>query len=151
MLFSVSHDLKVWIILPHLDVITDHSISVCSRLSVMKPDSCPQFESPEPLLIPVGFEIPISFQGRNLDIYEVRLVRPVIIKSLRFSFKLNISLPLSRSGGFLLGLNWWSSQRRWWHNKAQSSDLKVIRSVKRGAKDAGKLLMYCIYALLYLS
>uniref|UniRef100_A0A8C4GMG3 Plexin b2a, tandem duplicate 1 n=1 Tax=Dicentrarchus labrax TaxID=13489 RepID=A0A8C4GMG3_DICLA len=32
-------------------------------------DSCPQFESPEPLLIPVGFEIPISFQGRNLDIY----------------------------------------------------------------------------------
>ncbi|KAM7378479.1 hypothetical protein PAMA_013403 [Pampus argenteus] len=37
---------------------------------VVKPqqsDSCPQFESPEPLLIPVGFEIPISFQGRNLD------------------------------------------------------------------------------------
>uniref|UniRef100_A0A671Y2F0 Plexin b2a, tandem duplicate 1 n=1 Tax=Sparus aurata TaxID=8175 RepID=A0A671Y2F0_SPAAU len=36
------------------------------------PDSCPQFESPEPLLIPVGFEIPISFQGRNLEIYTVR-------------------------------------------------------------------------------
>ncbi|XP_074553968.1 plexin-B2-like [Halichoeres trimaculatus] len=34
-----------------------------------QPDSCPQFESPEPLLIPVGYEIPISFQGRNLDIY----------------------------------------------------------------------------------
>ncbi|KAM7367318.1 hypothetical protein PAMP_015229 [Pampus punctatissimus] len=37
---------------------------------IIKPqqsDSCPQFESPEPLLIPVGFEIPISFQGRNLD------------------------------------------------------------------------------------
>ncbi|TWW64893.1 Plexin-B2 Precursor [Takifugu flavidus] len=33
---------------------------------------CPQFESPEPLLIPVGFEIPISFQGRNLDIYKGR-------------------------------------------------------------------------------
>ncbi|XP_034055795.1 plexin-B2-like, partial [Gymnodraco acuticeps] len=32
--------------------------------------SCPQFESPEPLLIPVGFPIPISFQGRNLDIYQ---------------------------------------------------------------------------------
>uniref|UniRef100_A0A671Y5U7 Plexin b2a, tandem duplicate 1 n=1 Tax=Sparus aurata TaxID=8175 RepID=A0A671Y5U7_SPAAU len=41
-----------------------------------KPDSCPQFESPEPLLIPVGFEIPISFQGRNLEIYTVRAVRP---------------------------------------------------------------------------
>lgn len=40
----------------------------------MKPDRCPQFESPEPLLIPVGFEIPISFQGRNLDSYMVRAV-----------------------------------------------------------------------------
>ncbi|XP_068442414.1 plexin-B2a [Clinocottus analis] len=39
---------------------------------IVKPDQagrCPQFESPEPLLIPVGFQIPISFQGRNLDIY----------------------------------------------------------------------------------
>ncbi|CAL1568366.1 unnamed protein product [Knipowitschia caucasica] len=35
-----------------------------------QPDSCPQFESPEPLLIPVGFEIPITFRGRNLDIYS---------------------------------------------------------------------------------
>uniref|UniRef100_A0A4W6CZU6 Plexin b2a, tandem duplicate 1 n=1 Tax=Lates calcarifer TaxID=8187 RepID=A0A4W6CZU6_LATCA len=33
---------------------------------VIKPGSCPQFESPEPLLIPVGFQIPISFEGRNL-------------------------------------------------------------------------------------
>ncbi|TDG96509.1 hypothetical protein EPR50_G00229430 [Perca flavescens] len=36
---------------------------------IVKPkqsDSCPQFESPEPQLIPVGFPIPISFQGRNL-------------------------------------------------------------------------------------
>uniref|UniRef100_A0A673ARH7 Plexin-B2-like n=1 Tax=Sphaeramia orbicularis TaxID=375764 RepID=A0A673ARH7_9TELE len=43
---------------------------------IVKPqqsDSCPQFEAPEPLLIPVGFEIPISFQGRNLEIYAVRL------------------------------------------------------------------------------
>uniref|UniRef100_A0A8C6UB37 Plexin b2a n=1 Tax=Neogobius melanostomus TaxID=47308 RepID=A0A8C6UB37_9GOBI len=36
------------------------------------PGHCPQFEAPEPLLIPVGFEIPISFQGRNLGIYTVR-------------------------------------------------------------------------------
>uniref|UniRef100_UPI0037E9BEC6 plexin-B2-like n=1 Tax=Semicossyphus pulcher TaxID=241346 RepID=UPI0037E9BEC6 len=35
-----------------------------------QPGSCPQFESPEPLLIPVGYDIPISFQGRNLDIYK---------------------------------------------------------------------------------
>uniref|UniRef100_A0A673AN47 Plexin-B2-like n=1 Tax=Sphaeramia orbicularis TaxID=375764 RepID=A0A673AN47_9TELE len=42
---------------------------------IVKPqqsDSCPQFEAPEPLLIPVGFEIPISFQGRNLEIYAGR-------------------------------------------------------------------------------
>ncbi|KAI3366565.1 hypothetical protein L3Q82_000488 [Scortum barcoo] len=41
----------------------------CHTLFCFSPGSCPQFESPEPLLIPVGFEIPISFQGRNLDIY----------------------------------------------------------------------------------
>lgn len=35
-----------------------------------QPGRCPQFEAPEPLLIPVGFEIPISFQGQNLDIYS---------------------------------------------------------------------------------
>ncbi|KAF3705250.1 Plexin-B2 MM1 Precursor [Channa argus] len=33
-----------------------------------QPARCPQFESPQPLLIPVGFKIPISFQGRNLNI-----------------------------------------------------------------------------------
>uniref|UniRef100_A0A665UTT9 Plexin-B2-like n=1 Tax=Echeneis naucrates TaxID=173247 RepID=A0A665UTT9_ECHNA len=37
-------------------------------------ERCPQFESPDPLLIPVGFETPISFQGRNLDIYAVSVV-----------------------------------------------------------------------------
>ncbi|XP_043964125.1 plexin-B2-like isoform X2 [Gambusia affinis] len=35
-----------------------------------QPENCPQFESPEPLLIPVGYKMPIVFQGRNLDIYE---------------------------------------------------------------------------------
>ncbi|TKS90500.1 Plexin-B2 MM1 [Collichthys lucidus] len=42
---------------------------------IVKPqqsDSCPQFESPVPDLIPVGYEIPINFQGRNLDIYMGR-------------------------------------------------------------------------------
>uniref|UniRef100_H3CIC5 Plexin b2a, tandem duplicate 1 n=1 Tax=Tetraodon nigroviridis TaxID=99883 RepID=H3CIC5_TETNG len=34
-----------------------------------QPDRCPRFESPKPLLIPVGFGIPIRFQGRNLDVY----------------------------------------------------------------------------------
>uniref|UniRef100_A0A4W6D025 Plexin b2a, tandem duplicate 1 n=1 Tax=Lates calcarifer TaxID=8187 RepID=A0A4W6D025_LATCA len=40
---------------------------------IIKPQQvCPQFESPEPLLIPVGFQIPISFEGRNLGIYMGR-------------------------------------------------------------------------------
>lgn len=47
-------------------------------VSLTKPDRCPQFESPEPLLIPVGFEIPVSFQGRNLDSYTVRSIGLII-------------------------------------------------------------------------
>ncbi|XP_033846131.1 plexin-B2a [Periophthalmus magnuspinnatus] len=47
---------------------SDQDDSVHGRhiIKPQQPDSCPQFESPEPLLIPVGFEIPISFHGRNL-------------------------------------------------------------------------------------
>ncbi|XP_026219213.1 plexin-B2a [Anabas testudineus] len=37
-----------------------------------QPGTCPQFESPDPLLIPVGYKIPISFQGRNLNSYTGR-------------------------------------------------------------------------------
>ncbi|KAM6984807.1 plexin-B2a [Aplochiton taeniatus] len=40
---------------------------------VIKPqqlDSCPQFENPDPQLIPVGHRIPITFQGKNLDVYK---------------------------------------------------------------------------------
>uniref|UniRef100_A0A3Q3Q2T7 Sema domain-containing protein n=1 Tax=Monopterus albus TaxID=43700 RepID=A0A3Q3Q2T7_MONAL len=44
----------------------DHIHKTNSKLNSI----CPQFESPEPLLIPVGYKIPITFQGRNLDIYR---------------------------------------------------------------------------------
>ncbi|XP_069375673.1 plexin-B2-like isoform X2 [Paralichthys olivaceus] len=40
---------------------------------IVKPQEsgkCPQFESPEPLRIPVGFQIPINFQGINLEFYK---------------------------------------------------------------------------------
>ncbi|XP_076153290.1 plexin-B2-like [Alosa pseudoharengus] len=33
-------------------------------------ESCPQFENPQPLLIPVGFKTPITFQGKNLAVYQ---------------------------------------------------------------------------------
>ncbi|XP_078138128.1 plexin-B2-like isoform X2 [Centroberyx gerrardi] len=57
----------------------DHSCSdsddAVTGAYIVKPQqsaSCPQFESPEPLLIPVGYRTPISFQGKNLDIYMGR-------------------------------------------------------------------------------
>ncbi|XP_062374597.1 plexin-B2a [Sardina pilchardus] len=31
---------------------------------------CPQFENPQPLLIPVGIKTPITFQGKNLEVYQ---------------------------------------------------------------------------------
>ncbi|XP_078138497.1 plexin-B2-like [Centroberyx gerrardi] len=33
---------------------------------------CPQFENPDPVLIPVGFKTTISFEGINLDLYQGR-------------------------------------------------------------------------------
>lgn len=33
---------------------------------------CPQFEIPEPLLIPAGFKTLIQFQGKNLEKYAVK-------------------------------------------------------------------------------
>uniref|UniRef100_A0A8C4HTN9 Plexin b2b n=1 Tax=Dicentrarchus labrax TaxID=13489 RepID=A0A8C4HTN9_DICLA len=33
-------------------------------------DSCPQFENPDPVLIPVGYKTRISFEGINLDLYQ---------------------------------------------------------------------------------
>ncbi|XP_042259850.1 plexin-B2-like [Thunnus maccoyii] len=50
----------------------DHSCSDSSAVNgahIVKPEQserCPQFKSPTPQLIPVGFEIPISFEGSNL-------------------------------------------------------------------------------------
>uniref|UniRef100_A0A8C1S019 Plexin b2a n=1 Tax=Cyprinus carpio TaxID=7962 RepID=A0A8C1S019_CYPCA len=38
----------------------------------MEDARCPQFEIPEPLLIPVGRKIPIQFQGKNLENYMGR-------------------------------------------------------------------------------
>lgn len=33
---------------------------------------CPQFELPDPLLIPVGIKKRIEFQGKNMDKYSVQ-------------------------------------------------------------------------------
>ncbi|XP_062277642.1 plexin-B2b isoform X1 [Scomber scombrus] len=34
---------------------------------------CPQFENPDPVLIPVGYKTRISFEGINLDLYQGRI------------------------------------------------------------------------------
>uniref|UniRef100_A0A4W5N0R4 Plexin b2b n=1 Tax=Hucho hucho TaxID=62062 RepID=A0A4W5N0R4_9TELE len=36
----------------------------------LKGAKCPQFENPDPVLIPVGFKTTISFEGINLDLYQ---------------------------------------------------------------------------------
>lgn len=36
---------------------------------------CPQFENPDPVLIPVGYKTRISFEGINLDLYQVKWQR----------------------------------------------------------------------------
>uniref|UniRef100_A0A8K9WVP0 Sema domain-containing protein n=1 Tax=Oncorhynchus mykiss TaxID=8022 RepID=A0A8K9WVP0_ONCMY len=45
----------------------------------LQADSCPQFENPDPHLIPVGYLIPISFQGKNLDIYKDHTFKIVVL------------------------------------------------------------------------
>ncbi|XP_039891728.1 plexin-B2a [Simochromis diagramma] len=50
----------------------DHNVNGDYIIKPQQSDNCPQFESPEPALIPVGYQIPINFQGRNLDSYMDR-------------------------------------------------------------------------------
>lgn len=59
---------------------------------------CPQFENPDPVLIPVGYKTRISFEGINLDKHQVqRRKRPcrddLLVLFLIFnSFFLSLSL-----------------------------------------------------------
>uniref|UniRef100_A0A8C4HT78 Plexin b2b n=1 Tax=Dicentrarchus labrax TaxID=13489 RepID=A0A8C4HT78_DICLA len=38
--------------------------------NIIKHRQCPQFENPDPVLIPVGYKTRISFEGINLDLYQ---------------------------------------------------------------------------------
>uniref|UniRef100_A0A8C2BG81 Plexin b2b n=1 Tax=Cyprinus carpio TaxID=7962 RepID=A0A8C2BG81_CYPCA len=46
----------------------------CTDLSDAETGSCPRFENPDPVLIPVGYKTRISFEGINLDPYKVSSV-----------------------------------------------------------------------------
>ncbi|CAG5926826.1 unnamed protein product [Menidia menidia] len=61
-----------WNARDHICSDRDDSVEGGHIVKPQQSENCPQFESPEPILIPVGFEIPIGFQGRNLGIYEGR-------------------------------------------------------------------------------
>uniref|UniRef100_A0A8C2CKX2 Plexin b2a n=1 Tax=Cyprinus carpio TaxID=7962 RepID=A0A8C2CKX2_CYPCA len=45
---------------------------------------CPQFEIPEPLLIPDGRKIPIQFQGKNLENYMVKYMHYLLLYICQF-------------------------------------------------------------------
>uniref|UniRef100_A0A671YTT8 Plexin b2b n=1 Tax=Sparus aurata TaxID=8175 RepID=A0A671YTT8_SPAAU len=40
---------------------------------------CPQFENPDPGLIPVGYKTRISFEGINLDLYQVKIIQCFVL------------------------------------------------------------------------
>ncbi|XP_072528708.1 plexin-B2a [Salminus brasiliensis] len=47
----------------------DDSVDSANIIRHTENDKCPQFENPDPLLIPVGYKTPISFKGKNLEQY----------------------------------------------------------------------------------
>lgn len=135
---SLDDDLKGWTVRLRVDVIVELSVSASDCLPVIQPDSCPQFETPEPLLIPVGFEIPISFQGRNLDIYMVRSVtlthdlNILVVTIVIIAWCTGVCVSVSRARSSPSGRSWWSSRRgQSYRSRGQSSNSQVMRSVQR--------------------
>uniref|UniRef100_A0AAY4ESD4 Sema domain-containing protein n=1 Tax=Denticeps clupeoides TaxID=299321 RepID=A0AAY4ESD4_9TELE len=61
-----------WNTQDHICSDSDKSVSGSHIIRNQQVKSCPQFENPNPLLIPVGHKTPISFQGKNLDVYTDR-------------------------------------------------------------------------------
>uniref|UniRef100_A0A8C7ICV7 Plexin b2b n=1 Tax=Oncorhynchus kisutch TaxID=8019 RepID=A0A8C7ICV7_ONCKI len=58
---------------------------------------CPQFENPDPVLIPVGFKTTISFEGINLDVYQVNdmfkyLISLIVPSILQLSSSFTVTL-----------------------------------------------------------
>ncbi|XP_037111144.1 plexin-B2b [Syngnathus acus] len=51
----------------------DDSAPSPSIIKDRKGGKCPQFENPDPMLIPVGYKQSIGFQGINLDLYQGRV------------------------------------------------------------------------------
>uniref|UniRef100_A0A672SRZ7 Plexin B2 n=1 Tax=Sinocyclocheilus grahami TaxID=75366 RepID=A0A672SRZ7_SINGR len=61
----------------------DDTVKVDHIIQHMEDDRCPQFEIPEPLLIPVGIKTSIQFQGKNLEKYTVKYILICITHKFR--------------------------------------------------------------------
>uniref|UniRef100_A0AAQ5ZPB5 Sema domain-containing protein n=1 Tax=Amphiprion ocellaris TaxID=80972 RepID=A0AAQ5ZPB5_AMPOC len=51
---------------------------------------CPQFENPDPVLIPVGYKTRISFEGINLDLYQVKQENVMFASPLTASYPVTL-------------------------------------------------------------
>uniref|UniRef100_A0A8C8GFG8 Sema domain-containing protein n=1 Tax=Oncorhynchus tshawytscha TaxID=74940 RepID=A0A8C8GFG8_ONCTS len=64
---------------------------------IIKHRQCPQFENPDPVLIPVGLKTTISFEGINLDVYQVNdmfkyLISLIVPSILQLSSSFTVTL-----------------------------------------------------------
>ncbi|KAL7402271.1 hypothetical protein ABVT39_012324 [Epinephelus coioides] len=59
-----------WNTLDHTCSDMDDSIGGIYIIKHRQRAKCPQFENPDPVLIPVGYKMSISFEGINLDLYK---------------------------------------------------------------------------------
>ncbi|XP_022611595.1 plexin-B2 [Seriola dumerili] len=62
-----------WNTIDHTCSDMDPSVMVPNIIKHRKGARCPQFENPDPVLIPVGYKTRISFEGINLELYQGRV------------------------------------------------------------------------------
>uniref|UniRef100_A0A3Q3N3B9 Plexin b2b n=1 Tax=Mastacembelus armatus TaxID=205130 RepID=A0A3Q3N3B9_9TELE len=70
---------------------SDMDDSVVVVLMLSQGGKCPQFENPDPVLIPVGYKTRISFEGINLDLYQVKQHEQTEFKACLENFSYNKS------------------------------------------------------------
>ncbi|XP_055768297.1 plexin-B2-like [Salvelinus fontinalis] len=78
----------------------DDAVDGAHIVKAQQADSCPQFENPDPHLIPVGYRIPISFQGKNLNIYKDHMFKigTELMKHTEEEFTFNEGLKFNFKG-----------------------------------------------------
>ncbi|XP_062389473.1 plexin-B2-like isoform X2 [Sardina pilchardus] len=64
-----------WNTMDHTCSDSDNTIGGAHIIKHKEGESCPRFENPQPLFIPVGIKTPITFQGKKLDVYSGKSVK----------------------------------------------------------------------------